>query len=226
MLLLKEAAGHIPDWVQMRLWLRSHCADLTYQSEGRFDAAPGGRFRLELQTQRGPAVRQLLVLHDGDRLYHSNRSNPESEALVGTSLPSDTFRGPGPLLRSLHDELIWAQKGTVHHGGTECVELNGTWKPERCQAAPGGEPWPAQMPQHCRLLLDRATLWPCRLEWWGPDSAKHGSQLLVELEFRWPVLDRPLSAKESARLFTIPKNPPESGARPTAFTFGTASIDG
>jgi hypothetical protein len=225
--LLKEAAAGIPAWLQTRLWLRSHCADFVYESEGRYHAAPGGRFRLELQTQRGVTVRQLLVLHDGKRLWQAPRAEADSGAVAAD--PSGPFRGPGPLLRYLHDELTWVRVGNARHAGAECIELSGTWRPERCQAlAPAGQPWPDHLPQRCRLLLDRATLWPCRLEWWGAATAKGGCRLLVELEFRQPVLDQPLTGAEATRLFTIPKGDPERDARPAASrpAFGAVGIDG
>ena len=46
--------------------------------------------------------------------------------------------------------------------------------------------WPPYVPRMCRCYLDKTTLWPYRLEWWGPVSAEGEDHLLTQMEFRDP----------------------------------------
>jgi hypothetical protein len=50
-------------------------------------------------------------------------------------------------------------------------------------------------PRQCRLVLDARTLWPHRIEWWGPAPGVAGDVRLSVLEFRQPVLHQPLPEK-------------------------------
>ncbi len=53
----------------------------------------------------------------------------------------------------------------------------------------------------CYLYLDAQTLWPSRVEWWAGD--RHSNpRLLLEIEFRDPQLNRPLSLAECIHAFS------------------------
>ena len=69
-----------------------------------------------------------------------------------------------------------------------------------------------------RLYLDPKTLWPHRLEWWGADPPRPGDVLLMQTEFRDPLLNRPPPPDRLMRELTLdtrnerPNGPP--GVRP------------
>jgi len=41
------------------------------------------------------------------------------------------------------------------------------------------------------LLLDKQSLWPMRLEWWGPASLGGSDIQLLQMEFRDPQITKP-----------------------------------
>jgi hypothetical protein len=49
--------------------------------------------------------------------------------------------------------------------------------------------WPLLMPRKCYVFvgtLENKTLWPYRIEWWGPVLIRGDDVLLLEMEFREP----------------------------------------
>jgi hypothetical protein len=145
------------------------------------------------------------------------------QALTGY-LHSQAGGGPAALLAHLRKRLTWVRREMVMRQGLLLAKLTGTWtqaaladlKP--ANAAGGNRPsldaslrvadrvrdWPSGLPRQCRLYLDGKTLWPYRLEWWGPDPPQPGEALLMEMEWRQPVVNRPLSAAQCAQVFTWP----------------------
>src|SRR5205807_2217814 len=78
----------------------------------------------------------------------------------------------------------------------------GTWEPALAATlAPPDKPWPEGLPRVCRLVLRGAELWPARLEWYGPPDARGKMPLLVEMEFREPLLNERLPEEQLADLF-------------------------
>jgi hypothetical protein len=68
---------------------------------------------------------------------------------------------------------------------------------------PANQSWTAGLPRQCHLYLDAQTLWPGRVEWWGPAAPGGGEVLVAQVEFRNPVVNRPLTAEVCARLFAF-----------------------
>ncbi len=93
--------------------------------------------------------------------------------------------------------------GDTHAGGDQ-IHLVGVWsREESAKLAPAEEAWPTSLPRQCHLYLDAHTYWPQRVEWWGPTVAKGGDRLQVQMEFRNPVFNRPLTADVCAQLFAF-----------------------
>lgn len=199
--------------LEMGIWHQVEVQDLCYQAEGRYLAGPDHRLRLDLKTRAGGTAGRLLVVCDGVTLWKSRQIGDETpaatrvalrEVLAGTNNPAvlpaalgEYFPGPfgggvGPLLRSLRDQVTWTRKETVRRDGRLLTRLTGAW-----QAG-------AEGPRRCRLYLDPRTRWPHRVEWWGPDPARAEDALLVQMEFRDPVWNRPLAAERSALEFAVP----------------------
>ena len=71
--------------------------------------------------------------------------------------------------------------------------------------------WADYQPRQCRLVLDAATLWPYRLEWWGPTAGAPGDVRVMQIEFRNPTPNHPVDEA------TFTFNPPAPDANePTA----------
>jgi hypothetical protein len=212
-------------WLEMDLWQKVQLPGCTYEAEGIYRLAPGQRFRLELHTHPGEGEGTLLSVSDGRELWQAERSvqgqwenvtrvnlsevfavmnGQASRQLREEFLQRPHFQGMLPLLRDLRCRLVWARSEAIRQASGECVRLVGVWPREEAlrQAAPD-QPWPIALPRQCHLYLDARTSWPQRIEWWGPNKAGGFDRLLVQMEFRNPVFNRPLPPQTCARLFAF-----------------------
>jgi hypothetical protein len=217
-------------WLEMTLWQQVDAQGLSYQAQGRYVSGPDHRLRVELDTYVGATRGQLRIVSDGHVVCHVTRSAEDAptcsqlrlpEVLAVLNVPGtprrvsddfyreQAFGGVVTLLPGLRQRLNWVRKETVRRGGRVFVKLTGTWTPAEAAAlCPPGQPWPAGLPRQCKVYLDADTLWPHRVEWWGPDPPRPGEALLAQAEYRDPVLNQPLSPERAAREFT-PDVPPE-----------------
>ncbi len=103
-------------------------------------------------------------------------------------------------MRNLRRRMVWVKRAEVQDEGRAYLELTGVWS-----AAPvlKNEASPDGVPDRCLLLLDADTLWPCRVEWWGPTAEGKGLLCLMRMELRDPVFNHPMSPEECARNFTF-----------------------
>jgi len=119
-------------------------------------------------------------------------------------LREHAFAGVFPLMQTLRQRMVWVHKEMVRRAGRDFIKLNGVWPDEtRELLAPADKPWPAGLPRQCKLYLDPKTLWPHRVEWWGPDPPRPGEVALMQMELRDPVVNRPLSAERCAQEFGL-----------------------
>jgi hypothetical protein len=223
-LLDRALAAVAPDrlpWLQTGVWQKVRLPGLTYEAEGRYLTAPGHRFRLELRTTLGNTPGELVLVSDGRHLWRGTRLGGGDWAEVGRAalrsgfdMPDGpgwpqarsgagnglTFSGVGPLLSNLRERLVWvaAEKKEGR------VELTGVWPADvRSALVAESRSWPAGMPRQCRLSLDETTLWPRRVEWWGPPTEGGDSDLLAVVELRQPICNRPLAPAEAAAVFAF-----------------------
>jgi hypothetical protein len=211
-------------WLETKLWQQMHTENITCEAEGRFLSGPGHRFRLDLTTRHGATAGTIQVVSDGSTLWRATRTGkgkwtrtsrvrlkdvlpllnrPDTSPVARDEFYQDQGCGGLPtLLPSLRQRVDWVRKEAVRRNDRLFVKLSGTWAPAVAAAlAPADKPWPPHLPRQCRLYLDPGTSWPHRLEWWGPDPGRGDDVLLVEMEFRDPVLNRPLTAEQCAREF-------------------------
>jgi hypothetical protein len=228
--LLGEALARLgPDrvtWLETKVWQKGCLDRFTYEAEGHYLAGPNHRFRLELTTFHGRAAATSLLVSDGHTLWQGRRrgDGPWSDVsrvyvgqwgptgaadslsrLPDQVLASRLFDGIAPLLHALQSNLAWSRKETVRRSGEVYFKLTGAWSEEALRVlAPPDQPWPDGLPRRCRLYLDVQTLWPHRVEWWGPSSPRSPDALLLQIEFRDPVVNQPLSSERVAREFSVP----------------------
>jgi hypothetical protein len=220
-------------WLETAIWQKFQLPKLSYEANGSYRLAPGQRFRLEMRTHLGESEGTLLMVSDGRDLWQGTRpgegpwenvtrlrltevfstmNGPAGPQLRDEFLQRPHFQGMTPLLCSLRSRLIWARSEVTHHASGDRIHLVGVWsKEETAKLAPPEEAWPTNLPRQCHLYLDAHNYWAQRVEWWGPTATNGADRLLVQMEFRNPVFNRPLTADECERLF--------------AFQPGNASID-
>jgi hypothetical protein len=209
------------NWIETTVRQKIRLPDLEYDAEGRFQAAPDNRFRLELQTRIGSTRGTLLAVGDGTSVWRANRIGDGGwgevhrvgmkQVLEGLAAPQTkeaflhgpTFSGPEPLLRNLRRSMVWVKRAVVVQGDRHVVELTAVWPEALSAALAASSPWPQGMPDRCRLILDADTFWPRRVEWWGLSASGNELVRLVQMELRDPVLNRPLSTAECARTFSF-----------------------
>jgi len=213
------------DWLEMEIWQKVQFPDYVYEADGSYRLAPGQRFRMEMHTHPGETEGTLLTVSDGRQLWRGERSGtgpwenvsrvnlsevfavmngPSAPQLRSEFLCKPHFQGMTPLLRNLRGRLVWAKSELLRRAGGDQIHLIGVWpKDEIARLAPPDEPWPTGLPRQCHLYLDARTCWAQRVEWWGPTAGVGDDRLLVQMEFRNPVFNRPLPAEVCARLFSF-----------------------
>jgi hypothetical protein len=217
-------------WAEVKLWQQFREDASVYEVTGRYLAAPGHRVRLELHTQVGATRGELKLISDGQCLWHWQRTGrvdpiiwamelpklqagqpglttPEGVAWARTeTLRAQTFGGVGPILQTLRARLQQVQGKAVRWKGIDIVQVTGAWPEDPSQLAAVPEYIrPRQVPRLCSIFLDARTLWPHRLEWWYSERPTGSPALLLQTEFREPVLNYPLPPERCAQEFAIPK---------------------
>lgn len=212
-------------WLQMEIWQKVQLPEHVYEADGCYRLAPGQRFRMEMHTHPGEIEGTLLMVSDGREVWRGERSGngpwenvtrlslpevfavmngPAAPQLRSEFLQKPHFQGMTPLLRNLRSRLVWARSELLHGSAGDQIHLIAVWPKEEGMAlAPPDEPWPIGLPRQCHVYLDARTCWPQRVEWWGPIADRGADRLLMQMEFRNPVFNRPLSAEMCARLFSF-----------------------
>ncbi len=217
--------GHVA-WLEMEIWQKAQLPGCAYEAEGSYRLAPGQRFRLEMHTHPGTDEGTSLSVSDGRTLWQADRpgpgawenvtrlnlsnlfalmNGPAGPQLRNEFLQRPHFQGMTSLLIHLRDRLVWAKSERLRQSNGEVIHLVGVWsKEEALRIVPPDYPWPAALPRQCHLFLDAQTYWPKRVEWWGPNANGDSvDRMLVQMEFRNPVFNRPLSDDECQRLFAF-----------------------
>jgi hypothetical protein len=210
-------------WLEAVVWQQAACGEVAYQAEGRFRAAPGRRFHLELAVHYGKSRGEVEVVSDGTSLWRSTRVNGGERAVAHSELaetlpalpepgfspqagqlPPPFFAGLGLLLDELGRRMLATREEVVPWQGRDMVRLTLAWSPAAASAfAPAGQPWPALLPRRCFLYLDAVTLWPHRLEWWGPANDQGADSLIFQMEFRHPIWNHALTKEQCRREFSF-----------------------
>jgi hypothetical protein len=196
--------GHVA-WLETTVWQKACFDQFTYQAEGRYLAGPDNRFRLELTTRQGNGTAIYLVVGDGKSTWEGTRFGDGSWRRVTRRSEQQGFRGVLPLLHALRSCMTWTRRETVRRQGRIFIKLTGPLLDSTADPLAR----PDQPLLHCparesRLYLDAETLWPHRVEWWGRSSSQSGDALLMQMEFRDPHFNSPLSAERCAAEFSIP----------------------
>jgi hypothetical protein len=203
-------------WLHVIVWQRMAVAEVPFESTGALQIGPDHCVRFDLAIHAGASPGHRLVVSDGRcvaQVVRLGKAEPTvtccllvPEGLGGRQPPpknpAETLRdlgcgGPYPLLKDLHGKLkeLSMQSGLLQ--GRPQVRVQGRLSP----APRAAEPATAVAADFCYLYLDAQTLWPGRLEWWAAHGARD-QRLLLEIEFRDPQLNRPLSLPECIRAFS------------------------
>jgi hypothetical protein len=212
-------------WLEAAVWQQARCDDFTYQACGRLLIAPGDRSRYDMNVRVGHTKGEMRMVSDGKTLWQSIRVGDDPATIAQWDLPvandgtttstqltqarlqflqEHGFAGLAPLLRSLRQCLHNAHCQQQTWKGNEVYVISGVWPVNTAAfAAMPDLPKPRFQPRLCAIYLDARTLWLHRLEWWGSEMPNQPNSLLVQTEFRNPVINRPLPPQQCALEFTI-----------------------
>lgn len=198
-----------------------NASEVGFLAEGSLQLGPGHCARLDMQVHTGTVGSRLLVVSDGHALARITRYAGEAPIIAGQLLvpsPADSIAalvapdqllrdngcgGPYPLVTQLRDKLTKLSTQTGTWNGRTVARLHGT-----CAAGGSADLTSTLVPEFCYVYVDAQSLWPHRIEWWGKDQAPMARPVL-EIEFRDPQLNRPLSMPDCIRAFSY--QPSESG---------------
>ncbi len=197
-------------WLRMTVLQKMSDSACEYEAEGQCWIGPGNRLRLEMASRTPRHASRLVVVSDGKTLVratpaHGGQPRSSQIRLEGAEdargvLAEHGFAGVSTLLenvrRGMHEPRC--ESGQCH--GRPVIRVSGAWSPN--DQLPRELRAPVR-PRQCVLYLDRQTLWPLRLEWWGARHAETHLVPLLHMEFRDAVVNEPLSAEECARVFTF-----------------------
>jgi hypothetical protein len=224
------------DWVQTTFWEQVDVQGLSFQAQGTYLSAPGNRLHLDLQVHIGGTVGRLEIVSDGTTLYEADKIGDGERTITKVvelkkvletlNIPdmskevsdeffqSQAFYGVIPLLKSIQQRMTVTKKENLRWHGHEVVQLTAEWSGAVAKefTQDGKQQWPPFVPRQCRLFLDAKTLWPHRLEWWGPARPGADNSLLVQMEFRNPNHE-PLDEARCKKEFTFEAVPAEVSSR-------------
>jgi hypothetical protein len=208
-------------WLQVKLWQRMSTVDGAFESQGSLQIGPRNCARLDLTVSSGACPGQWLVVSDGHALAQVVQlgsapprvntrllapavqdADQSEEVPCAEELRALGCGGPHPLLKDLRARLrnLTLQTGLLR--GRPVARLHGRLDGARSAPAAGT----ALAADFCYLYLHPETLWPLRLEWWGANPERV-QRLLLEIEFRDPQVNRPLSLTECMRVFSYSPEP-------------------
>lgn len=196
-------------WLVTKTWQKQSFEDASFEAEGRLVRGPNHCARLELHVRAGGEPAEVIIVSDGVVLAHVRKVAGEKDEVTTQQLSG---QGAPPLTPPQIDFLLTAKGCAGPHGLLQQLRgmlenlrsETGTWQERPVIRLTGtakaaqGEP----APRTCHIYLDVRTLWPVRVEWWRTSPMSPGPQPLLELEFREPILNRPLSHDECVREFS------------------------
>ena len=214
-------------WADVKFWQQTQEDEAVFEISGRYLAAPNLRMRLELFTQVGATRGELKMVSDGQRLWQWQRIGTQEPGITLVDLsdldPGKTapaalaqaradglrdrgFAGVSTLLRTLRTRLQQLHGKAMRWKGLDVIQVTGTWPEDPAKLAAVPEYIrPRMVPRQCSIYLDARTLWPHRIEWWYSERPENAPVLLMQTEFRDPILNRPLPPERCAKEFTIPQ---------------------
>jgi hypothetical protein len=214
-------------WLKTTVWQQASLEGLTYQADGTYLAGPGNRVRLELKVRVGELTGESLVVSDGKTVWQSAKSGSGErvvqkftlkqilDTLAAPGVPAlakdiflqeSAFTGVGALLKNLQQQLVFTEQRATKWQGRDVVAITGIWNPDITKGIAATDRWPFSMPRRCQVFLEPKTYWPMRIEWLGPTPPRGDDVVLMQIEFRDPLLlaagEKPPADLEKLFVFT------------------------
>jgi hypothetical protein len=200
-------------WMEVKVWQQSRVDGRSYQAKGRIVAAPGDRVRFDLNVAVGGTTAELRSVCSRDRLWQSMKLTGEKAEIREMVVPAERlaflrangFAGLSPMLQALREGQRRSRLIRARWKNREVVIVTGALPDLAPDTVADGLAFgPGVAVRHFRLYLDAKDSWPYRMEWWGREKPGQPLRLVMQTEFRDPVLNRPLSAERQRAEFSAP----------------------
>ncbi|MBL8793044.1 MAG: hypothetical protein JNM56_04005 [Planctomycetia bacterium] len=194
-------------WLRTTLREQVNAAPLAFRVEGTYLHGPDHRLRLDLQVCMERGRRRFELGSHGSTFWQlegdaagawsgftldwRKQSKTDSAREGAQALRTEVehhywFSGPQRLLQNLRGQTTFTRCERLRWRERDVLLLTGV------RTGAKGDHWETFRPRQCRLVLDAATLWPARVEWWGPGQTNQGDVLLMELDLTQPVVNQPV----------------------------------
>lgn len=218
-LLDRAVSALAPDrvtWLKTSLWQKMNTPELRMEAEGFLVRGPNHCVRLEMTVRAGGQPAKMLVVSDGVVLAKVHHTPEQAARSLCSAMPAGEGEhaakeavlleagcaGPRALLEDVKNKLKDLQVEAGQCQGQSVLRVSGVLPSANENAL-------SFKPSVCHVFLDAKTLWPVRVEWWGKKRERDPLSLMLQMEFRDPEVNRPLSHDDCARLFSYQPNPGE-----------------
>jgi hypothetical protein len=181
--------------------------------------------RFDVNVRVGQTVGKLRLVNDGVTVWQSIQTGGARAVVERWEMPGlgDTLKTPAdvaqarmqlleehcflglaPMLRKLRQGVQSARLRQQRWNGHDVQIVSAAWPVNDASLASLADFARPRLPlRQCRAYLDAQTLWPYRIEWWGAEKPHQPHQLLVQTEYREPLLNQPLSPERCAGEFAF-----------------------
>jgi len=193
------------------IWQQMTEHDLTFVAQAQLLLGPQDCARLDMTIHTARTTTQHLVVSDGHALAQCTKNGKQPDDVQGLSFPR-TMENLEPAKQNQHRESFLREKGcggpravllNLTHGMTEIQVDTGLWRGQPVLRFQGVLVDPQAAPAHVCGYLHAETLWPLRLEWRRQGRKGLTPSPYLQMEFRDPVLNQPLTPEECDRAFTF-----------------------
>ncbi len=214
---LASLAAERVEWLDMAVRQKMFGAG-AYDAEGRLVLGPRQRARLDFKVVAAGKTALVAIVSDGDKLSQTRIIDGEASPAVIEPLPKPA-PNVTPQALALDRESFMQGHGLgglrpliadIRQRLREPKQQNGLWRGRPAIRISGAVPEqedvlkavaPGLRARHCSVILDAATLWPQRIEWTGSPQPGNYPAVILQMDFRDPIINRPLSPEGQARAF-------------------------
>lgn len=197
------------EWSNVNIWQRMGLEGFTFESDSQLTMGPGQCARLEMKLQTPLGTSKYLVVSDGKSLAKAMSSGngkpevvtmqlppPDQSAARVKELTDQGCGGPWLLVQRVEPFLSKLSVQQSRGKGEKTFKITGETLSQMA-----GLPLPPGTPVRCHLYLEEKTYWLRRVEWVTGGKVE---ELVVEMEFRNPMMNQPMNEEECIRQFSFP----------------------
>jgi len=192
-------------WLRLNVWQRMRLPDIVFESDSRIVLGPTRCAHLSMKLQSGAGTTIIQVVSDGKTIAKSVRVGQGKPRVTTTSHSTRDAKSaaPDPLAvegccgpASVLDRVMPQLNNLSVQKHEHLIRVVGETTSEATKFQ-----LPAGRPLRCRLYFDEKSHWLTRIEWAFIEAS--GERTFLEMEYRNPIINEPLTDEECIREFTF-----------------------